>query len=207
MTNYYYTKNPIVRHQKKTWDFTLYAKTFKFVTDNGVFSKATVDFGSRVLLEALSETEFCGDILDVGCGYGPIGLALAAKFTRSHVDMVDVNLLALQLAKENAQINAIKNVTIFESDCYQNVLKDDYVAIVTNPPIRAGKEVVHKILSESKQHLKVGGSINVVIQKKQGAPSAKNKLLEVFGNCQVIAKSKGYFILQSIKKADETNAK
>lgn len=203
MTNYYYTRNPEVKHNEKTWNFTLYEHNFIFSTDNGVFSKATVDYGSRVLLAALQDSQINGDILDVGCGYGPLGLALAYKFKDVHVDMVDVNLLALQLAKKNAIQNGLNNVTIFESDGYQAVTKNDYAAIITNPPIRAGKEVVHNILSQAKQHLAPEGTLTAVIQKKQGAPSAQKKMLEVFGNCEVIAKDKGYFILQSTKQLEE----
>ena len=114
--------------------------------------------------------------------------------------MVDVNELALSLATKNAAANQIKNVNIWSSDQYQTVTAKDYDAIITNPPIRAGKEVVHGILSQAKDHLVVGGTLTAVLQKKQGAPSAKKKLEEVFGNCQVHKKDKGYFILQSIKE-------
>jgi len=202
MTNYYYTKNPEVEHNEQTFNFTLLGNDLRFTTDNGVFSKRRVDFGSCVLLAALEETDFtAAKILDVGCGYGPLGLALAKKFASAKVDMVDVNELALSLAQKNAQANQIENVKIWPSDQYQAVSDTDYTAIITNPPIRAGKEVVHGILSQAKEHLVVGGSLTAVLQKKQGAPSAKKKMLEVFGNCEVIKKEKGYFILQSIKEA------
>lgn len=200
MTNYYFTQNPDVVHQEKNWHFELYGKIFNFTTDNGVFSKSTVDFGSRLLLEALQDANLTGKILDVGCGYGPLGLALAYKFPTTQVDMVDVNLLALKLASKNAQQNGITNVNIFESDGYQAITTTDYNAIITNPPIRAGKQVVHRILSEAKQHLALAGTLTVVIQKKQGAPSAKKKMEEIFGNCEVLLKNKGYFILQSQKE-------
>lgn len=202
MTNYYFTQNPDVVHQEKNWHFNLYERDFIFTTDNGVFSKSTVDFGSRLLLEALKDHNLSGKLLDVGCGYGPLGLALAAKFPTLTVDMVDVNLLALQLANKNAQQNGITNVNIFESDGYQAVVANDYNAIITNPPIRAGKQVVHRILEEAKAHLALEGTLTIVIQKKQGAPSAKKKMEEVFGNCEVLLKNKGYFILQSTKKDD-----
>lgn len=201
MTNYYYTKNPDVEHNEQNFNFTLLGNELNFTTDNGVFSKRRVDFGSCVLLAALDQLAFQPHkLLDVGCGYGPLGLAVAKKFPQAQVDMVDVNELALSLATKNAAANQIKNVNIWSSDQYQTVTAKDYDAIITNPPIRAGKEVVHGILSQAKDHLVVGGTLTAVLQKKQGAPSAKKKLEEVFGNCQVLKKDKGYFILQSIKE-------
>ena len=170
-----------------------------FTTDNGVFSKNTVDFGTRVLLETIDANLDLDNkkILDMGCGYGPIGLSIAKAYPNSQVDMVDVNELALELAKKNAANNNINNVKIFKSSQYEDINETDYDLIITNPPIRAGKYVVHVILAWSKQHLNLGGSIVAVIQKKQGAPSAIKKLNEVFENCQTLNKKKGYFILQS----------
>lgn len=197
MANYYYSKNPDVVHDQQEWEFTLRGQALTFVTDNGVFSKRTVDFGTRTLLDTFDFAALpAGPLLDVGAGYGPIGLTLAKEQPQRHVDLVDVNELALSLARENAQRNQISNVTIFSSDQYAAVT-DQYAAILTNPPIRAGKPVVHGILSGAYAHLLPGGVLTVVIQKKQGAPSAQQKMQEVFGNVAVLAKNKGYFILQS----------
>lgn len=200
MTNYYYSKNPDVEHEQKFFDFELLGNNLAFVTDNGVFSKNTIDYGSRVLLNALSDQDLNKKVLDVGCGYGPIGLAIAKREPKAIVDMVDVNELALDLAKQNAAKNNISNVDIFASDVYDDVSKTDYDLIVTNPPIRAGKDVVHNILAKAYDHLNQGGSLVAVLQKKQGAPSAKKKMTEVFGNCEVILKDKRYFILKSVKE-------
>ncbi|KRM95906.1 16S RNA methylase [Liquorilactobacillus aquaticus DSM 21051] len=200
MTNYYYSKNPNVKHDEQTWNFELLGNNFTFITDNGVFSKRTVDFGSRLLIENFEiDEQVQGNVLDVGCGYGPIGLSIAKKYPKRVVDLVDVNELALSLADKNAEKNNIKNVNIKTSDIYQRVEKDDYAVIVSNPPIRAGKKVVHNILEGAYKHLQKDGKIMIVIQKKQGAPSAQKKLEEVFGNCTVVAKEKGYFILKSTK--------
>lgn len=199
MNEHYYSKEQSVESAPRYIDFTLRKQSLRFKTDNGVFSKGEVDFGSRLLVETFEYPEENGDILDVGCGYGPIGLSLAGEDLRRLVHMVDVNERALSLAKENAGLNHIENVHIYESDCLNNVDKNDFAAIVTNPPIRAGKKVVHNILEQSYHHLKPGGSLWVVIQKKQGAPSALEKLQEIYEDVEVVEKSKGYFIIKATK--------
>lgn len=204
MTNYYYSENPDVKHQVRDWNFELMGNQFQFETDNGVFSKHTVDFGSRTLLNALEKSQtlsdFHGKLLDVGCGYGPLGLAIAKKYPQAKVEMVDVNNLALELAKKNAQLNQIQNAVIYQSNVYDQVQAHDFDAIISNPPIRAGKKIVHQILSGAAEHLVENGTLTIVIQKKQGAASAKKKMEEVFGNCQLIMRNKGYQILQSMKE-------
>lgn len=203
MADHYYTNKPSAVSKEVAWTYTLKGHEFKFVTDQGVFSKKTVDFGSRLLIETLDLKELVdGPILDVGCGYGPMGLSLAKADPERQVEMVDVNERALGLAKQNASNNRISTVDIHVSDVYDQVKGKDFAAIVSNPPIRAGKEVVHSILTGAYHYLKEGGSLTVVIQKKQGAPSAKAKMEETFGNAEVIAKDKGYWIIQSIKQVN-----
>ncbi len=197
LTNHYYTQNPDVLHEEQHWPFTLLGNELLFTTDNGVFSKNRVDYGSRVLLDAFNADKTpAGPWLDLGTGYGPIGLALAKKWPERQVTMVDVNELALALARQNAVANQIENVEIKSSDIYANVTQR-YAAIITNPPVRAGKQVVTTMLEEAAQHLLPGGTLTVVLQKKQGAPSAKKHMTETFGNCQILKKDKGYYILES----------
>jgi len=201
MSNHYYTKNPETESKETSWTFPLRDREFRFISDSGVFSKKTVDFGSRLLIESVRlNEEVAGDILDVGCGYGPMGLALAHAYPARLVEMVDVNERALSLARRNAEANNIRNVKVYESNTYDQVPQGrQFAAIVSNPPIRAGKQVVHRILSEAHTHLLPGGTLTVVIQKKQGAPSAEQRMLDVFGNVEVIARDKGYWIIQSVK--------
>lgn len=199
MTEHYYSKEQQVESAPRYIDFNLRKHSIKFKTDNGVFSKSEVDFGSRLLVETFEYPEIDGDLLDVGCGYGPIGLSLAKDDLDRTVHMVDVNDRALSLAKENAGINKIDNVEIYESDCLNSVTKKDFGAILTNPPIRAGKKVVHTILEQSFKHLQPGGQLWVVIQKKQGAPSALELLEGIFSEVEVVEKKKGYFIIKATK--------
>lgn len=200
MSNQYFTERPEAEHHYDEWSFPLRGHEFRFVTDSGVFSKGTVDYGSRVLIDNFDWTALPeGKILDVGCGYGPIGLALAVA-TERNIEMVDVNLRALELATENARRNRIKNVDIHQSNVYESVHHEQYAAIVSNPPIRAGKKVVHEILAGAYPRLKADGTLTIVIQKKQGAGSAEKKMQEVFGNVEIVKRDKGYYILRSTKE-------
>lgn len=200
MADHYYTNKPNAKSDISTWKYTLRGNEFTFLTDAGVFSKATVDFGSRLLIETVDFNELLpGDLLDVGCGYGPMGLALAKEDSERVVEMVDVNERAVGLAQQNALKNNLSNVLIHPSNIYENVKGSEFAGVFSNPPIRAGKKVVHEILSGSYERLKAGGVLMIVIQKKQGAPSAKAKMEETFGNAEVIAKEKGYWIIRSVK--------
>ena len=191
----YYDEHPDAKHDIHELQVVLLGERMKFLTDAGVFSKKMIDFGSQVLLSCLSFQQ--GEtVLDVGCGYGPLGLSLV-KAQGIHATMVDVNTRALDLAKKNAALNKVE-ATIFQSNVYDQV-EGSFDHIISNPPIRAGKKVVHEVLSGSFDHLNPGGDLTIVIQKKQGAPSAKAKMEEVFGNCEILKKDKGYYILRSEK--------
>jgi 16S rRNA (guanine1207-N2)-methyltransferase len=196
---HYYSRTQKVESDPKFWDYTLKNNRFRFKTDNGVFSKKEVDFGSRLLIETFEMPKTDGFILDVGCGYGPIGLSIAKNFKDRTIHMVDINERALMLAKENAELNLVTNTVIYESDRLLNVSESNFAAILTNPPIRAGKKVVHDIFEQAHHHLVSNGELWVVIQKKQGAPSAVEKLTEIFSEVEIVEKDKGYFIIKAIK--------
>lgn len=196
MANMYYEENPNSSHDIQELKVTLLGKNFRFKTDAGVFSKKMIDFGSQVLLNTL-DFEAGDSLLDLGCGYGPLGIALT-KVQGVKATMVDINNRALDLAKENAQANKV-DVEIYQSNIFEKVT-GNFDHIISNPPIRAGKEVVHTILEESFDHLNEGGDLTIVIQKKQGAPSAKAKMEKIFGNVDTLKKDKGYYILRSVKE-------
>lgn len=201
MANHYYTKNPESISQQKHWIYRLKGNTLSFTSDNGVFSKNTVDFGSELLVESydIPEQFQKASLLDIGCGYGTMGLAYGKAYPELSIEMIDVNERALVLAQENAKKNGIHNVDIHESNLYDSVKKSQYEIIISNPPIRAGKIVVHTILEKAYDYLAENGQLVIVIQKKQGAPSAQKKMEEVFGNCERIQWDKGYWILVSTK--------
>lgn len=203
LSEHYYTNKPSSSHDEKTWTFTLRGEPFSFTTDRGVFSKDEVDFGSRLLIETFVFPGLDGDILDLGCGYGPIGLALAKADPSRRVVMIDVNERACQLAEKNAKANGVKNADIhFDERGLAGFERSArYAAVVTNPPVRAGKDVVHDIYEQAYERLIPEGECWVVIQKKQGAPSTKQKLAELFGteNVEVKGKKKGYYVFLAKK--------
>ncbi|ETO40281.1 Ribosomal RNA small subunit methyltransferase C [Fructilactobacillus florum 8D] len=205
MNSFYYSTNPTVAHNEKHWDFTLKQTTLSFISDNGVFSKNTIDYGSRLLIENTNLEQIpAGPILDLGCGYGPIGLFLARQAPNRQFLLTDVNQRALSLATRNARANQLENVLVKQSDGYQ-ALSEQFAAIVTNPPVRAGKAVVTRMLAGAYDHLLPQGTITVVLQKKQGAPSAQQTLKNVFGNVRIVKRSKGYYILVSERRDGSKN--
>ena len=196
MSKMYYAENPDAAHDIHELRVELLGQKMTFLTDAGVFSKKMVDFGSQLLLKCL-EVNQGETVLDVGCGYGPLGLSLAKAYG-VQATMVDINNRALDLARQNAERNKVE-VTIFQSNIYEQV-EGKFDHVISNPPIRAGKQVVHEIIEKSREFLKDGGDLTIVIQKKQGAPSAKSKMEDVFGNCEIVKKDKGYYILRSVKE-------
>lgn len=199
--DHYYSAKPTSESNRETWNTKINGKDFTYTTDAGVFSKNAIDQGSEVLMVTGAEQTYPeGNILDLGCGYGPVGVYLGRAFPDRTIEMVDINERALELSKVNTEQNGVKNVKIYQSNIYENIENKEFAAILSNPPIRAGKKVVHEILEKAYEHLVEGGQLLVVIQKKQGAPSAKKKMEDVFGNVERINLDKGYWILASTKQ-------
>lgn len=188
--SYYFTNDENLKSEINKISVNINNLPFLFYTDNGVFSKKGLDFGTRSLLESLDGIS--GEVLDLGCGYGPIGIYLAKEY-EVNVDMVDVNRRSIDLALKNATLNNVK-VNVFESDGYTNITKT-YDYIITNPPIRVGKTILYKLLFEAKDHLKPTGQLWLVINKDQGAKSLVNDLMKEY-RVEVINKNKGFYIIK-----------
>ena len=194
--NHYFSQDPSSRHDVKEIEATLLGHKLRFLTDSGVFSKDGVDFGTRLLLQTVVIPPG-SSVLDLGCGYGALGITAALLNPTGHTTLVDVNLRALDLARLNAQKNGAHHVSVVQSDGISALTGQKFAVVLTNPPIRAGKEVVFSFYSGARSVLDNAGSLWVVIQKKQGAPSTEKKLRELFNSVTLVNRSKGYHIYQA----------
>ena len=188
-----YFSNEDLKSNIQKYNVDILGNRYSFFTDNGVFSKDKLDFGTRVLLENLPIEILHGDILDVGCGYGVIDIVLG-KIVDANFLGVDVNRRALHLADMNKKENGLSNINFIESSCYENV-NGKYDFIITNPPIRAGKKIVYEIVMGAKNYLKDDGSLFIVVRKEQGAKSMIRDLEEIY-KVEILNKVKGFFVIK-----------
>ena len=196
---HYYTNNPTTESREKIINSIIANENLKFYTDNGVFSKESVDFGTKTMLESFATDKENAKVADIGCGYGVISIFLAKKYPTFKFTMVDVNNRVLELSKKNIELNKIENeVEVLESSSFDNVV-GTFDIVLTNPPIRAGKKIVYKIMTDSYEHLNAQGELWVVIQKKQGMASCKKLLEDTFSMVEIVTKNKGYYILKAVK--------
>ena len=197
MNDHYYTRSPESESRPATCEYVYRGVHLIFQTDAGVFSRGEVDTGTDLLLKALPE-EMNGDILDLGCGWGVIGISMARKWPDTRVMMADVNLRALDLSRENARRNGVA-VTCLESDGMTALRGRTFDAVITNPPIRAGKQVIYRMFAEAEEALKPGGVLFLVIRKQQGAESCIRYLQTLFAQVEKISKSGGFWVLKATK--------
>ena len=189
--NQYFTNNNNLKSERRIINYKYGSSCYKFISDNGVFSKDKIDYGSRLLVDTyINNKKDINSFLDVGCGYGFISILLAHKLNISGVG-VDVNLRALKLARENAKLNNV-SVSFKESNIYENV-EGKFDLIITNPPIRAGKQVVLEILLDARYYLSDKGELWFVIRRDGGALSIK-KEIENYYDVEIKEKSKGFYI-------------
>jgi 16S rRNA (guanine1207-N2)-methyltransferase len=199
MTDHYYTATPNVGHQTLEFTVTLRGISLKLQSDAGVFSKHRIDNGTKLLIDSLRLEETPRQVLDLGCGYGPIGLVIASLLPKTTVFMSDINERAVGLAKINAAQNRIANVRIAAGAGLTPFAGEKYDLIVTNPPIRTGKEIIYAMIDESALALNPGGWFVAVVATKQGAKSYERKLAEVFQNATEWEKGGGYRVVASKK--------
>jgi len=196
--NHYFVNKEHKKEDFFTFSADFGGKRYVIHSCSDVFSKNSLDYGSLVLVKTVINEGFLdGDTLDMCCGYGTIGMLLADA-TGVCVDMCDINSTAVALAKENVKTNRVNVCEIFESDMFQGVEKN-YQHIVSNPPIKIGKKLLLDFANGAYAHLNNGGTLTVVIKKNLGADSFKKYLTELFGNCEVLERDKGYYILHSKK--------
>lgn len=198
MGKQYFENNKSLPSKEHLITYYFMGNILHFYTDLGVFSKKEVDFGTSLLLKTIEISPKNAKVLDVGCGYGVIGITLAKMNPDIFIEMIDINQRALNLTQKNLILNNILRAKVYESNLYEKV-DQLFDLIVSNPPIRAGKRIVHEIITSSINHLKPKGSLWIVIQKKQGAISALAKLKEVYSVIETITIDKGYYIIKATK--------
>ena len=199
MSHYYSKTQDDIKSNPSYFNFNFKGLELKFKTDNGVFSKDYIDYGSFVMLNNFKPNDINLPILDMGSGYGAIGVTVSRLYNKKVV-MAEINERAYNLSIENIKNNNA-NCEVFNSDLYEKLEGMEFSSIITNPPIRAGKQVVYSIYDGAYTHLVVGGELWVVIQKKQGEESSKKYIEELFKNIEVVKRDKGYYILKAIKEA------
>ena len=193
MTEHYYSENPGVAHDEQQVIYQALGLRFSCVTDAGVFSRDGLDMGTRILLEALPELH--GRILDLGCGWGPVGAALGKRYPDAQLVLTDVNSRATALAARHLSANGVTHATVVQGDGFASV-EGKFDAIALNPPLRAGKAVIYALFADAARHLKPDGALYLVIRKQQGAESAQRYLETIYGSVTRIAREKGYWVLK-----------
>ena len=197
--SHYFKDDPNLASNIKQINFEVNGLSMQLLTDNGVFSKNKVDEGSLAFLRVLLPLDLGNNILDLGCGYGTLGLTLAMAKKEARVTLADINPRALNMCRRNAELlNLSQRVTILQSDIYEKI-EGPYDSIVVNPPIRAGKKVTYAMYEGAKQYLIDGGSLFIVIRKAQGAESASKYIESIYGNVKLLDRHKGYHIYQAVK--------
>lgn len=192
--DHYYTSAPTSAHKTAYVETEYRGHALTFETDSGVFSRTELDRGTEVLLDALPET-VSGSVLDMGCGWGIIGVAVGKHWPDTQITMADINQRACDLSRKNAQANGVQ-ATVMESDGYEKVLGHTYDLILQNPPIRAGKSVIYQMFADAAGCLNENGELWLVIRKQQGAPSAITFLKTLFENVETPEKKSGFWIIR-----------
>ena len=195
MNDHYYTRDPQSESRPVECEYTYRGERLRFRTDAGVFSKGEVDTGTQLLLEALPE-EMAGEVLDLGCGWGVIGVTVKTAWPETRVTMGDVNLRALDLSRRNAARNGAE-VTCEESDGMAAFTDRRFDAVITNPPIRAGKQVIYSMFAGAAKCLNPGGALYLVIRKQQGAESCVRYLETIFETVERLDRSGGFWVLKA----------
>ena len=193
MPEHYFTASPESEHEARSFRAVFAGRVLAFDTDAGVFSKQHVDPGSELLCRALPEA-LSGEVLDMGCGWGAMTVMTLAKCPGVSMTMADVNERALALAVSNVEKNHMRARAVL-SDGFEGI-DGLFDAVITNPPIRAGKAVIYKMFEDAKAHLKPGGMLVLVIRKQQGAPSALKFLQGLYACAEVIEREGGYWVIR-----------
>ncbi|RLG90433.1 hypothetical protein DRO34_05650 [Candidatus Bathyarchaeota archaeon] len=190
-TEHYFAAKPTSKPRLRVIHAYLRGRYFEFLTASGVFSRNRIDLGTRLLIESMVLPDE-GTILDLGCGYGPVGIVAATTKPKLQVYMTDVNERAVWLAKKNVRKNQLKNVKVKRGFLYTPVENMKFDAILTNPPVSAGVKTVNQIIAGAPAHLKSGGTFQIVVRSKIAGKRFTSMLEENFSNVQILARKSGY---------------
>ena len=196
--SHYFENDNNLKEDKKIINVDMFGKGFRFSTNSGVFSKDKVDYGTKLLLNNIVIHKKSGKLLDLGCGYGVLGVILGENYKNLDIDMVDVNERAVALANYNLQLNGVNGANCYVSNIYEGV-NSKYDYIVTNPPIRAGKDVLLQFLVGSYDYLVSDGQLWFVMRKDHGVKTMILRLQELF-DVQIVCRDKGFYIVKCVKK-------
>ncbi len=197
-TDHYYSAQPAAKSQPEQFTISVREVELTLTSDRGVFSHGRLDDGTLRLLKKMELPE-AGDFLDLGCGYGVIGLVAAKLRPEAHVTMVDINERATRLAADNAQANGISNVEVLTGDAPQVLDERQYDVILFNPPIRVGKPKLYELIADAAQRLRPGGVLWMVIHTRKGAKSHLREVAPLFLQCETVSRKWGYRIFKCQK--------
>lgn len=191
---HYFEARPEVASRPRTVHLQTGDVELALQADSGVFGARGVDLGTLVLLREAPPPPPSGEILDLGCGYGPIAITVARRAPEAHVWAVDVNERAVELARTNAETAGVRNVTAVKPEDVPAGVRFD--AIYSNPPVRVGKGPLHALLLEWLPRLRAGGAAYLVVQRNLGADSLAAWLAGQGFPVERLKSKKGYRILE-----------
>ena len=199
--SHYFINDPNLKSEIREIKVDILETSFIFDVDYGIFSQKKLDLGTRILIENVKISEDKKTIIDMGCGYGPIAIVMANKYPDRAIFAYDINERAVRLTNINAKKNNV-SVQAFQSNLFSKV-KTKADVVISNPPIRTGKQNIFQLYEEAFVNLNQNGELWIVIRNQQGANSSKSKLIELFGNCESVYKKKGYQVLKSVKTSND----
>lgn len=189
MIEHYYIEKPKSKFMLYKIKTKLRGNEIELYSASGLFSPKKIDKGTRILIEnCIVKSKW--KILDLGCGYGAVGISLKRSFPNLDVLFSDINERAVEITKKNVKKYNIK-AKVVKSDGFENV-KEDFNSILLNPPQTAGKKICFKLIEHSKNHLVKGGLLQIVARHNKGGRELSKKMEEVFGNMKDIVKKAGY---------------
>ncbi len=196
ITEHYFVSEPKSKERFGLVRAALCGKNYEFLTASSVFSKTKIDLGTRLLIESMVLPKN-GYALDIGCGYGAVGIVAAKLNPKLWVIMTDVNMRAVRLAKKNLELNKITNAEVRYGFFYEPVQDFRFNCVLSNPPVSAGMDTVRTIVKQAPKVMADKATFQMVIRSKIGAKALPELFCETFGDCEVLARESGFRVLMA----------